>query len=82
MSRLAEAGIDAVNLHHRAVTPRVVAAARSHGMLVFAWGVRRRTSVASVLARGADGVFADDAEALVAAVPTGASAENVDPVSL
>jgi glycerophosphoryl diester phosphodiesterase len=68
MSRLAAAGIDAVNVHHRAVSPRLVAAAAEHGRLVLAWGVRRRSSVGAVLSRGADGVFADDAQALAAAL--------------
>jgi glycerophosphoryl diester phosphodiesterase len=67
-SRLAAIGVDAVNVHHRAVTPRLVAAAHDHGVLVLAWGVRRRGSVGAVLSRGADGVFADDAEALAAAL--------------
>ncbi len=68
MARLATVGVDAVNVHHRAVSPRVVRAARRHERIVLAWGVRRRVSVEAVLARGADGVFADDAEALAAAL--------------
>jgi glycerophosphoryl diester phosphodiesterase len=68
LPRLADIGVDAVNVHHRAVGPRLVAAADAHGMRVLAWGVRRRGSIAAVLARGADGVFADDAEALARAL--------------
>jgi glycerophosphoryl diester phosphodiesterase len=68
MSRLAGIGVDAVNVHHRALSPRVVEAARSHGLMALAWGVRRRGSVSAALARGADGVFADDAVALAAAL--------------
>jgi glycerophosphoryl diester phosphodiesterase len=68
VSRLAEVGVDAVNVHHRAVSRRLVAVAGERGMSVLAWGVRRRGSVGAVLSRGAHGVFADDAEALVAAL--------------
>ncbi|HEV7679275.1 MAG TPA: glycerophosphodiester phosphodiesterase [Candidatus Dormibacteraeota bacterium] len=68
MARLAAAGVDAVNVHHRTVSRRLVASAEAHSRLVFAWGVRGRASVGSVLARGAHGVFADDVEALVAAL--------------
>jgi glycerophosphoryl diester phosphodiesterase len=68
VSRLAATGVDAVNVHHRAVSRRLVAAAGEHGMTVLAWGVRRRGSVSAAFARGAQGVFADDAEALVAAL--------------
>jgi glycerophosphoryl diester phosphodiesterase len=68
MARMAAAGIDAVNVHHRTVSRRLVAAAEEHSRLVFAWGVRRRVSIGAVLSRGAHGVFADDADALVAAL--------------
>jgi len=83
MARLAAAGVDAVNVHHRAVSPRVVAAARRHERIVLAWGVRRRVSVSSVLARGADGVFADDAEALAAALaPSTRRLDSADGLSV
>jgi glycerophosphoryl diester phosphodiesterase len=82
-SRLAAVGVDAVNVYHRAVSPRVAGAVHEQGMLLLAWGVRRRGSVAHVLARGADGVFADDAEALVAAVAArGAVLKETDRVRL
>jgi glycerophosphoryl diester phosphodiesterase len=83
VSRLAAIGADAYNVHHRAVTPSLADAVHRNGMLLFAWGVRRRGSVAAVLARGADGVFADDAEALVAAVAArGLALQDIDRVSL
>jgi glycerophosphoryl diester phosphodiesterase len=83
VSRLAAIGVDAVNVHWRSVTPRLAAAVHEQGMLLFAWGVHRRGSVASVLARGADGVFADDAEALVVAVAArGAALQDADRVRL
>lgn len=68
MSRLATIGVDAVNVYHRVVSPRLVEAAGERGVLVLAWGVRRRDSVEAVLCRGANGVFADDVEALAAAL--------------
>jgi glycerophosphoryl diester phosphodiesterase len=68
MSRLAAIGVDAVNVYHRVVSRRLVEAAGERGVLVLAWGVRRRDSVDAVLSRGANGVFADDVEALAAAL--------------
>jgi len=68
VSRLAATGVDAVNVHHRTVSRRLVAAAEAQGVAVLAWGVRRRGSVPAVLRRGAQGVFADDAAALASAL--------------
>lgn len=68
VSRLATIGVDAVNVHHRTVSRRLVSAAAEQGTTVLAWGVRRRGSVEAAFARGVHGVFADDAEALVAAL--------------
>jgi glycerophosphoryl diester phosphodiesterase len=83
VSHLAAIGVDAANVHRHSVTPRLADAAHRHGLLLFAWGVRRRHSVAAVMARGADGVFADDVEALVAAVAArGALLQDNDRVRL
>ncbi len=67
LDRLAAIGVDAVNLHHHRLGGGLVAAAHQRGLLAFAWGVRRPRGIERALERGADGVFADDAGALVAA---------------
>ena len=68
LDRLAAIEVDAVNVFHHRLGAHVVAAAHERGLLAFAWGVRRRRGIERALRRGADGVFADDVAALVAAV--------------
>jgi glycerophosphoryl diester phosphodiesterase len=57
---LARAGADAAMLHHRLVTPRVVARCHLAGAAVFAWTVESEDDLRRVLAAGADGAIADD----------------------
>ncbi|MEA2615758.1 MAG: glycerophosphoryl diester phosphodiesterase [Chloroflexota bacterium] len=68
LDRLAAIDVDAVNVLHHRLGAGTVAAAHRRGLIVFAWGVRRRSGIERALRRGADGVFADDVGALVAAV--------------
>src|SRR2546423_1680453 len=68
LDRLAAIDVDAVNVFHRRLGRHTVAAAHQRGILAFAWGARRRISIERAIRRGADGIFADDVEALVAAV--------------
>ena len=65
---LRDAGVDAVNLFHRSCRPAVVADIHDAGMLAFAWGARNGDAAARALGRGADGVFCDDIDGMVAAV--------------
>lgn len=62
------AGVDAVNLFHRSCTPARVAIAHDAGLLLFGWGARSGAAARRTLRRGADGVFCDDTEGMVAAV--------------
>jgi glycerophosphoryl diester phosphodiesterase len=68
LDRLAAIDVDAVNVFHHRLDDRTVAAAHERGLLAFAWGVRRRSGIERAIRRGADGIFADDVGALVAAV--------------
>jgi glycerophosphoryl diester phosphodiesterase len=68
LDRLRDAGVDALNLHVRQVSPAIAAACHERRLLLFAWGARDRAAPERALACGADGVFADDVTAMVAAV--------------
>jgi glycerophosphoryl diester phosphodiesterase len=68
LDRLAAIDIDAVNVFHHRLGAAIVAAAHQRGLLAFAWGTRRRSGIERAIRRGADGIFADDVGALVAAV--------------
>jgi glycerophosphoryl diester phosphodiesterase len=65
---LREAGIDALNLHHRNCTARVTAAAHESGVLLFGWGARNGAATERILRNGADGVFCDDTAGMVSAI--------------
>lgn len=65
---LRDAGVDALNLHHRTCTPRRVALVHDAGLLLFAWGARSGAAAARSLRNGADGVFCDDTAGMVAAL--------------
>ena len=68
LDRLAAIEVDAVNVFHHRLGAQVVTGAHQRGLLAFAWGVSRRRGIEGALRRGADGIFADDVAALVAAV--------------
>jgi glycerophosphoryl diester phosphodiesterase len=68
LDRLADAGVDALNIHARQASPALVRASHERGLLLFAWGARDRAAPERVLAAGCDGVFADDVPAMVAAI--------------
>ena len=68
LDRLAAIEVDAVNVLHHRLASSLVTEAHRRGLLVFVWGVRGRGAIERALRRGADGVFADDVGALVAAV--------------
>jgi glycerophosphoryl diester phosphodiesterase len=68
LDRLAAIDVDAVNVFHHRLGQHTVAAAHQRGLLAFAWGARRSGDIERAIRRGADGIFADDVGALVAAV--------------
>jgi glycerophosphoryl diester phosphodiesterase len=65
---LAAMDVDAVNVFHHRLGGHTVAAAHRRDLLAFAWGARGRSGIERAIRRGADGIFADDVGALVAAV--------------
>lgn len=65
---LHDIGVDALNVHHRSCTARRAAAVHDAGLLLFGWGARNGAAAARTLRNGADGVFCDDTEAMVAAL--------------
>jgi glycerophosphoryl diester phosphodiesterase len=67
---LRDAGVDALNLHHRTCTPSRAAQVHDAGLLLFGWGARTGTTAARTLRNGADGVFCDDTAGMVAALVT------------
>lgn len=65
---LRSAGVDALNLFHRACTPSRAAVVHDAGLLLFGWGARTGGAAARTLRAGADGVFCDDTISMVAAI--------------
>ncbi|HSP65427.1 MAG TPA: glycerophosphodiester phosphodiesterase [Candidatus Deferrimicrobium sp.] len=65
---LRDAGVDALNLHHRSCTPTRAQLVHQSGLLLFGWGARGGAAAARTLRNGADGVFCDDTAAMVAVV--------------
>lgn len=68
IARLAEAGVDAVNLRHGRWTRSFVAQAHEAGLLAFAWDINRRFTLRLALRRGVDGVYSDHVRLLHDAV--------------
>lgn len=64
IDRLAHLRVDALNVFHGFLFRRTVHAAHERGLLVFAWGVKRRAALHRALNRGVDGVFTDALEDL------------------
>jgi glycerophosphoryl diester phosphodiesterase len=65
---LRDAGVDALNLHHRSCTRKRAAVVHESGLLLFGWGARGGAAAARTLRNGADGVFCDDTAAMVVVV--------------
>lgn len=65
---LADAGIDAVNLHRRDWSRSLVDMLHEHGRAAFAWDAQRRAVVARLLAMGVDAVYSDHVEIMMTAL--------------
>jgi glycerophosphoryl diester phosphodiesterase len=65
---LAEAGIDAVNLHRREWSRPLVDTFHDHGLAAFAWDAQRRRPLAHLVAIGIDAVYSDHVELMMAAL--------------
>jgi glycerophosphoryl diester phosphodiesterase len=70
---LAEAGIDAVNLHRREWSRQLVETFHDHGRAALAWDAQRARSLARLVAMGIDAVYSDHVEVMMAALTAAAS---------
>lgn len=58
--RVAAAGVNALNLHHRLITRRSPETVHAAGLKLFAWGLRHPAQVRRVVSAGVDAVFVDE----------------------
>lgn len=65
---LADAGVDAVNLHRRDWSRSLVETVHEHGRAAFAWDAQRRPVLARLVAMGVDAVYSDHVEIMMAAL--------------
>jgi glycerophosphoryl diester phosphodiesterase len=65
---LAEAGIDAVNLHRREWSRPLVETFHDHGRAAFAWDAQRARPLARLVAMGVDAVYSDHVEVMMTAL--------------
>jgi glycerophosphoryl diester phosphodiesterase len=70
VQRLADQGIDALNLREPEWTPARVAMTHATGRLAFAWDVQTPTVLARVLGDGCDAVYSDSVELLLTTAGT------------
>ena len=59
-ARVAAAGVDALNVHHRLLGKGSAATAHAAGLRLFAWGLKRPPHERRARALGVDAVFIDD----------------------
>lgn len=67
-SLLADAGVDALNMHHTDWSPGFTTMVHRFGLHAFAWDCQFERVVAKMLAAGVDGIYSDHVEEMVAAV--------------
>ncbi len=65
---LADAGVDAVNLHHGEWTGGLTTLFHRFGRYAFAWDCQHERVLAGVLAAGVDGVYSDHVDRMMAAL--------------
>ena len=65
LRRLADGGVDAVNLRRARWTPGLVRAVHAAGLLAFAWDVQTAARLQAVVALGVDAVYSDSVDLLV-----------------
>jgi glycerophosphoryl diester phosphodiesterase len=68
LGRLATLRADALNLHWRDWTPRLVAATHDAGLRAFGWDAQKQTAVEKLVGLGIDALYADHPNLLVARV--------------
>jgi glycerophosphoryl diester phosphodiesterase len=67
-SVLADAGVDAINLHRRDWSRSLVETVHEHGRAAFAWDAQRARAIGRLLAMGVDAVYSDHVEVMMAAL--------------
>lgn len=65
---LAEAGIDAMNMHHTEWTTGLVTLFHRFGLQAFAWDAQEIRQLRNVIAMGVDAVYSDHVDRMVEAV--------------
>jgi glycerophosphoryl diester phosphodiesterase len=68
LERLVGLPADALNMHWRDWTPRLVAATQEAGLRAFGWDAQTRAAVERLVGLGIDGLYADHPDLLVARV--------------
>ncbi|GAC1439697.1 MAG: glycerophosphodiester phosphodiesterase [Mycobacteriales bacterium] len=68
LRRLADGGIDAVNVRRRRWTTALVEQTHDAGLLAFGWDAQSRRQIRTLLARGCDAVYSDHVDRLVDAL--------------
>ncbi len=68
-ANMAEAGLDAVNLHHTDWSAGLVTLFHRFDVLCFAWDCQHDRVITDVLGMGVDGVFSDHVDRLAKALP-------------
>jgi glycerophosphoryl diester phosphodiesterase len=63
--QLRECCIDVLNLQHRSCSPAVVGACHEQRIALFAWGVRRVSTMQRLLRMGVDGMMSDHVDRLL-----------------
>ena len=79
LKRLATLPADALNMHWRDWTPRLVAAAHEAGLRAFGWDTQTEPAVELLVGLGIDGLYADHPDLLVERVRTARSAADASP---
>ncbi len=69
-SRLAAAGIDALNLRAREWTAGMVDACHRSGVMAFGWDAQRQAQVSALAAMGIDGIYSDHVAMMMATLRT------------
>jgi glycerophosphoryl diester phosphodiesterase len=67
---LADAGIDAINLHRRDWSRSLVEIVHDHGRAAFAWDAQRGPILHRLVAMGVDAVYSDHVEVMMASLAT------------
>ena len=65
VDRLAAAGVDVLNVHHRFCRERLISYAHDRNVRLFAWGIHSSRPLRRVVRLGVDGVYCDNVETMV-----------------